>query len=435
MTHFGFVVPPYLGHLNPMTALARALMAKGHAVTLFGIADLAHQTAEALVPFVALGAASHPVGSLRRMTGRLAKPGGFGLFRVMADMAALTNMLCTELPAALATGGVDAVITDQLEAAGGLVARALGIPVISVANALPINREPLIPPPFTAWSFEPSDYGLWRNQGGYRVADLLMRPMAQVIRHHAERLGLPPRDRVDQCTSETAELMQVVPGLDFPRKAMPATMHACGPLRGPDLDNEPIDLPLDGRPLVFASLGSLQGGRASLFHRIAAACAANDLQLVLAHGGRLSPEACAAFPGQPIVRSFVAQRAVLKHASLAITNGGLNTVLDALTADVPLIVVPIAFEQGAIAARVVRSGVGLSIPQRTLTAKALDAALQALFATDCFRKRARDLGTEIRAAGGVDRAVAVIEAVTGRSNQQASIDVSAIEPTRLLEPA
>ena len=42
-----------------------------------------------------------------------------------------------------------------------------------------------------------------------------------------------------------------------------------------------------GTPFVFASLGTLQGGRFSLFQRIARACRAEGVQLLIAHCDRL----------------------------------------------------------------------------------------------------------------------------------------------------
>ena len=109
---------------------------------------------------------------------------------------------------------------------------------------------------------------------------------------------------------------------------------------------------------TVASLGTLQGARFGLFRTIAEAARRGGFRLVLAHGGRLTAEQVAALPGRPSAHAFVPQRPILAAEDVAIVNGGLNTVMDALAEGVPLVVVPIAFEQAAVAARVERAGAG-----------------------------------------------------------------------------
>ena len=414
MSHFALVAPPFLGHLNPMLALGRALRARGHRVTLFGIPEAALLAERRGCDVVALGRRSHPDGTLARLANRMAAPGGLGLFGIMADMVAMTRMLCAELPAACRAAGVDGIVSDQLEPAGALVATHLGLPYVTVANALPLHREPLVPPPFTSWRYDASRWGVKRNRGGYRVADFMMRPVTAGIAREALRLGIPAPRGLEGCLSPLAEITQLVPELDFPRRHLGGTVHACGPLREEGDAEDVSEFLGDGRPLVFASLGSLQGGRAGIFRRIARACAELDLHLVVAHGGRLDPALAASLPGRPTVRAFVPQRSLLPHAALLVTNGGLNTVLDGAAAGVPMLVIPIAFEQGAIAARVLDAGIGRVLSRWRLSR--LPGVLAELGDNDILRQRARQMARAVAAAGGVEAAAAVVlEAMrTGR---------------------
>ncbi len=425
MSHFGFVVPPFLGHLNPMGVLATALFNRGHEVTLFGIAETAAMVGGGAWTVVAVGGATHPPGAMARLDRHMAAPRGLGLMRIMADMTRTTEMLCRDLPAACRSEHIDALVTDQLEPAGGLVASHLRLPFVSVANALPINRDPTVPPPFTNWGYDPSEWGLKRNLGGYRVADLLMRPLGRTIARQAQRLDLPPRHRLEDCLSPYAEVTQMIPELDFPRNAVADTMHPCGPFRLDENDAAIEPLLGNGRPLVFASLGTLQGGRAASFAMIAEACALLDLHLVIAHRGRLTAKQCAGFRGAPVVRAFVPQSLLLRHAALAIVNGGLNTVLDALAAGVPTLALPIAFEQGAIAARLAHSGAGLVLPHGRLSVARLTASLARLIREPQFRDRARALSRATAQAGGAELAASIIETVatTGRPVSRATMQV------------
>ncbi len=399
-----------------MAALARELVSRGNRVTFLHMPDAAALLAERGFDFRPVGSGSHPPGTLAQVLRRMARirfP--FGLGGVIRDVAAATDMLCRELPGALRAIGADILVCDQTEAAGGLVARHLGMPYVSVANALPLNREPGVPPPFTSWRYDPSGWGRERNLGGYRVSDLLMRRLRAVIEARAAEWELGPLRSIEDCASPFAQISQLVAGLDFPRRELPESFHYVGPLRGGEPVPADFMMPSgDGRPLAYASLGTLQGSRVRLFRRIAEAGSRAGLQLVLAHGGGLTPDQVRRLPDRPTAFAFVPQPEVLREARLAILNGGLNTVLDALAAGVPLVVVPIAFEQGAIAARVERAGAGRAVPRRFLSADRLARAARLVLEQPSYAAAARRLRAEISAAGGVRLAADIVEAVAAR---------------------
>ena len=328
---------------------------------------------------------------------------------MIRDVAELTDMFCREAPRALAAIGADAVIADQMEAAGGLVAEHLGLPFASIATALPINREEGVPPPYVDWAYDPSERGHWWNRGGYRISDLLMRPVGHVIERNAARFGLAPRRRAEDCLSPRVQLAQCVRGLDFPRRELPESFHYLGPFR--EVEDGAFHLAgEDGRPLVFCSFGTLQGSRAALFRSIASACAGLEVRLLIAHGGRLDPGFARTLPGDPIVTDYVPQRAVLANASLAITHAGFNTVLDALSFGVPILALPLAFEQPATGARLVRAGVGRVVRPIAATPRRLRKEIRALLNEPGYRSTAAGLRSEIASAGGVRRAADILEA-------------------------
>lgn len=413
MSCFAFIAPPFPGHFNPLQALAGALAAQGHRVLFVQQQEAERFIYRPEVEFLPVGLSSHPPGDLDAAIGRInAMTGLSGMSAVLRDLARSANMLCREAPAALRAENVDAIIADQTEAAGGLIARHLGLPFVSIANALPINGEPGVPPPFTGWGHDPTPWGRHRNNGGYFVARLLMRPLTAVIARHAEAWGLPRLRTLEDCLSPLAQISQMVRGFDFPRAELPPEFHYTGPLREPDAAGieRPLALP-QGRPLVFASLGTLQGNRVALFRIIAEACARLDLACVIAHGGRLSAAEAASLPGAPMVADFLPQRAVLRQASLVITHGGMNTALDALSFGVPAIAIPLAFEQAAIAARLAHAGAGLKVKASGLDASTLAEAARQVLEQPSYRDHAAALGREIAAAGGAKLAAAIIEGI------------------------
>jgi MGT family glycosyltransferase len=163
--------------------------------------------------------------------------------------------------------------------------------------------------------------------------------------------------------------------------------------------------------LIYASLGTLQHGKREIFACIAEACAPLEVQLVIAHNGGLGPADEAALAGRPLTVRFAPQRQVLERAALTLTHAGLNTVLDSLAAAVPLIAMPITYEQPAIAARLEASGAGLSIAPARVSAAAIRESIQRIFRNGTFRERAQSAADEIREAGGVKRAASVIEGI------------------------
>ncbi|HEX8444816.1 MAG TPA: nucleotide disphospho-sugar-binding domain-containing protein [Allosphingosinicella sp.] len=361
-----------------------------------------------------------PPGALQPFLKRLARLNGpVGIMRMVRDVASLTELSFRELPAVLERIGADAMIVDQAELAGGPVATALGHPFATVANALPVNREPLVPPPFVPWSYDASPRGAWRNRGGYRVADWIVRPMTAVLEREAGRLGLSGFHRDEDTWSPTCQVSQCVRGLDFPRTELPPHFHYVGPLRGPDkpLDFELPEAVVTGeRPLVFCSFGTLQGSRAGLFRAVAVAAADLDVTLLLAHGGLLDEAEARRLPGKPIVRPYVPQRAVLARAAAAVTHAGFNTVMDALSFGVPMVALPIAFEQPATGARLERAGAAVVL-QRRRTKRRIREALRAVLEQPIYRGGAGRLAAEIAEAGGVKRAADLVEAIlpgTGR---------------------
>lgn len=420
MTHFAVVAPALPSHFRALQALGVELVSRGHRVTFVHQQDAAAWLDSPLIHFHAVGLTSHPAGSLAQTLRCAANPGGLtGLRRLIADMARTTDMLCRELPAALSALQVDALICDQMEAAGGMVAEALDLPYVSVACALPVNREPGVPLPVMPMAYGEDERSRQMYQGSTRVYDWIMRRHRRVIAEHAAALGLSPRDGLHQCLSPLAQISQTVPGFEFPRVALPAHFHHVGPLRA-DIGAEP-PLPYAvtaGKPMVFASLGTLLGQRYGVFRRIARACRRLDVQLLLAHCNGLDAAQARALEreGATWVTDFAPQRAALARADAVVSHGGLNTVMDALVARTPVLALPIAFDQAGVAARVCHAGVGLRASARFCSSAAMSTLLQRLLNDTGFAGNLARLGAEVEAAGGTPVAADIVEAVmrTGR---------------------
>ncbi len=424
MAHFAVVAPALYSHFNTLSVLARELVARGHRVSFVHRPDAAAYIKDERIGFHAVGHRTHPAGSLPAMLARVANPGSpLGLRRVILDMADSTTMLCRELPAALRELQVDFLIADQMEAAGGLVAEGIGMPFVSVACALPVNREPGIPLPVMPFIYEDSERAFKIVEGSTRVYDWMMGPHERAIAAEAEHLGLSPRGKLHECLSPLAQVGQIVPGFDFPRRELPPHFHHVGPLHSGASAPAPAPAELAAllppasstRPFVYASLGTLVSQRFGLFKRIARACARQDAQLLIAHCGGLDDAQVRALEriGNTRVHAFVPQLAVLARADAVISHAGANTVMEAIATRTPILALPVAFDHPGAAARVEYAGVGLRASPRFASVGELSRKLRRLLDEPQFRERMAPLADQIRQAGGAPRAADVIEAALG----------------------
>lgn len=90
-------------------------------------------------------------------------------------------------------------------------------------------------------------------------------------------------------------------------------------------------------------------------------------------------------------------------------HAGLNTVLEALSAGVPMLTIPVTNDQPGIAARVVWTGAGETLPLKRVTAGRLRSLVSRVRQDAAYRAAAERIRQSIQAAGGAPRAAEIIE--------------------------
>src|SRR6516165_3143277 len=380
------------GHYYPLTALGRRLQSRGHEVVSFQVADLERPIRAAGLQFRQIGREDFPPGALRARDEEVCKLKGLAALRCgLRGIERKAMMLFRDAPAAIRDEGVDSLIVDQIEMAGGTVAEHLGLPFVSAAVALPINTDSSVPPCHFSWPHRVGVRGRLRNWVGNAVFEWMLSGIVRTINRQRQAWGLPAARTLNDTFSRLAQLTQLPAALELPGRRLPLGFHHTGPWTDA-AGRAPVDFPWSrlhsGRPLVYASMGTLQNGVLQTFRMMAEACAGLDVQLVISLGGGQVPALLSDLPGDPVVVGYAPQLDLIQRSALTISHGGLNTALESLAQGVPMVVLPVTYDQPGVGARVEYAGVGRSIPVGRLTVDRLREAVRLVLGNSFYRVRA-----------------------------------------------
>ena len=201
-------------------------------------------------------------------------------------------------------------------------------------------------------------------------------------------------------------LVLTSPAFDFAGELPPNVRYT-----GPQLDDpswaEPWE-PLPGEdPIVLVSLSSAMQDQLALLRKIVAAMATLPVRAVVTTGHAIDPADVPAPSHVQVVRT-APHETVLAHAAAAVNHGGHGTVIKALAAGVPQLVIPMGRDQLDNAARVVARGAGLRC-KPSAKPPAIAAALRRLLTEPSLRAAAAELGETIRADAQGARAAQALE--------------------------
>jgi MGT family glycosyltransferase len=166
-------------------------------------------------------------------------------------------------------------------------------------------------------------------------------------------------------------------------------------------------------PLIYLSLGSLGSADVELMRGLVAMLADSPYRVIVSKGPKadlyeLAPNMWG--------REFVPQTRILPAAELVITHGGNNTVTECFHAGVPMVVLPLFWDQYDNAQRVDELGFGARLDTYRCTGQALTTTIDRLLADGALRTRLGAIAARLRAEPGTVKAAGLIErlAVEGR---------------------
>jgi zeaxanthin glucosyltransferase len=415
LAHLGFLTLDFMGHLYPMSSLALYLKRRGHQVTFFCLADSETFLTRVGLTCIVFGRQALPPGYSKAVSDELGKLHGLrGLRYTLARFAGEMDAQLSELPAAIREAGIEALVIDQFFTSGSTIAEHLHLPYVHAANALMGNVDEELPPISFGWANDTHLVALMRNKAAHLFLRTIARPIRTKLNAQREVWGLAPyTEFLNERFGDRPQICQQPPGFEFPRRALPRNFHFVGPLHNRE-NRAATPFPwetIDGRPLIYASMGTLQNGLGWVFRRIAEACDGLNAQLVISLGGNMDPLQFSDLPGDPIVVRFAPQLELLQRAVLSITHAGLNTALESLAQGVPMVAIPVTNDQPAVAARIAWTGTGRVVPLDRLGDGALRASVIAVMSTPSYRENARRLQNEIDGLNSLERASEIVESV------------------------
>lgn len=425
MSRFLFTCWPFPGHLLTQVGIAHALRARGH--------DVAFYTgAQARGLLEGEGFVVHPFervdgDAIAAAVTKLEQRAGTGRPRIADVQRCFDAALVAPLRAQVADVGElcaawrpDAIACD-LPVWGPMVvlAETTGIPVALSSIFLgPATPSAETPPQGLGL---PSPRGPARRAAAWaaaRVTDAAARRMrARVDEVRAEH-GLPPLGCSVTAAMDRLPLTLIpgVPELDYGRRDVPPNVRYVGPLAwqppapaGATFD--PATLP-EGRPVVHVAASTMAGADATLLRAAVTGLAALPAEIVVSGGGRLPDDLRRErVPPNVHLADWVDHTAFLPRCDAVVTAGGSATVVAALRAGVPLVVVPTVWDKPDNARRVVETGAGIRLaPQRCTPERLRDTVEQAL-TRPSYRAQARRLAVLLGRAPGPEGAAASLEAL------------------------
>lgn len=432
MARFLFTVWPFPGHIHPNVAIGHALMGRGHSVAFYTGGSVRASLEEE----------GFRVFPFREVDERQVRELVLKLDALSLEWSAATRrkaLLCQWL---LET------IDDQVSDVTSVVSAwrpdvfvsdpAMWGPLLVLQEA---ERIPLAVMSYVAACLLPGPEGpimgvpLPRPTGPLaRLTRRLLRVVESMvatdIRRRAEavrsRYGLPPIST--SVTSFAGQMpLYLVPGtslFDRERSDLPASVHYVGPCTWdrPSHVEAPSwlsELPRD-RPLVYVTEGTMHSKSALLLRSALQGLETAPVHVVATTGQHRDPTSLelGVIPGNARLERFVPHSVLFPRTDLVVTTGGTGTVLAALSAGIPLVVVPTAWDQPENAWRVAEAGAGVRIPPGRCTPSRVRSAVDRVLSDPSFAHHARRLGADFARHRGAATAAALLEELVpgGQSN-------------------
>ena len=421
---------PFHGHLYPLMAIAQALRIQGHECAFF-------TGPRALATVREQGFPAYSFKKLQ-LDAHYAKlfadnAGAHVWYRIPGIAQALQESFLDTVPdqiedldPVLAEFRPDAIACDML-LWGPILITSARTPV-AVCSVFPVCPVPGVGiPPF----------GL-----GYPLPRTFLQKLvcnaasagAHVIRNRFQKRvnAIRKRYQLPDLTQSFHEFSATLPlyilpcsrEFDYGRQDTPPSVQYVGPLLWNPGSREGANLDFlekipRQQPWVHATEGTLHGGQPLVLKAAAEGLRSKPVEVIMTTGEERDPVALGLTNLAPNIHvtQWVSHSELLPHLEVMITTGGAGSVLAAMSAGVPLILVPTAWDKPEIAQRVVEAGAGIRISPKHCNPRNVRAATEKIMGDPSFRRNARKLSDSFYPLGGSRRAAELIGQLAAGADQ------------------
>lgn len=420
------------GHHLGTFRLAKTLRSRGHSVAYLGTPHMRALVERQGFEFVEF--AGHLFSEQK------ASPQGPHEERAAAEalfnqyVAAITD---GTLDQSLLAAEPDLLICDSFLWYVAIRARRLQLPVLQISTSLFLHKNSRIPPTIT---HVPPGEGLlsrlrvslsWelmflkfiftkrlasRLYGAFR-APTRMHHLVDVFQHVAKASDFPLQRNVTYLYDEIGahlilpEIVLCTKSFQFPGP-LPEERTYCGDFI--DFQREEPPLPFDptGKTIVFCSLGTSAGAyphSERFFEAVAEASRQVPDYFFVLHISDSKLIDRFSSTNNLFVTAWISQLALLQHAAVMVNHGGLNSIMECIQYEVPMVILPCARDQPGNAARAAYHQVALTGDSATIDANQLIALITNVHRQPELKANVRRMKAQIEEENGLEHVVPLIE--------------------------
>lgn len=392
--HLTFVSVPGHGHVNPTLPLVEELVRRGHRVTYITGQDCAEKVERAGAEFVLM-----PVtffGTPPVLSGgpagadSTARPGAMTPEVVEQMQRRTLDMVEQSLPAVerqLDDDPPDLVCYDMMTPAGRMAAEKRGLRAVQLAPSFASNENFSLMAEF----FPDID-----------LDDPLFDEVREQYREFSEKHGvsfeLTGKDGAVRI--EPLNLVFVPKEFQLAGETFDERFVFLGPSLGMRANPDDWQPPDPQVPVLFVSLGTAPfNNRPDFFRTCIEAFAGTAWHVAMAIGENVDRADLGDIPENFDVRQYFPQPTVLRRANAFVSHAGMNSTMEALYREVPLVTIPQMPEQEANSRRVGDLGVGREL-DATATAEQIRRVVEDVGSDATIRANLGEMGRTVREAGG-----------------------------------
>ncbi|ASZ13064.1 hypothetical protein KTO58_09045 [Chitinophaga pendula] len=405
MSRILFGCVPYWGHMNPTIAVAQQLIKMGHTVAYACHPDMKEGLDKAGIPAID----KYAFGNLFAVTSKLThdkraarKEGKKWKSELEQDTTNFISLIREWQP--------DVCVMDVIFMPGIIAAEACNIP-LAISCPYPFIQLP-------SKDLLPNGFGFasYQKRPGFLsglillLAGLFTRVVTGPINDVRVKAGLAPTYRPFGDVGDL-HFTYTTAAFDFERSDLPRQVYYLGPSVSKELAGADVDFPwewLDGRPLIYCTMGTIHS-KPAVFKKIIAASRNAPWQIVLAVTRQIDTALFEEVPENVLIRNFVPQSTLLRKASLVICAANGNTTNESLLLGLPLLMLPQVSDHFDAAQRAVEAGVALRIDPPALTVAKARRAIERLLNEPGFREQALALSLDFKKCNAPLAAAGLLE--------------------------